>query len=67
MVFIFSHFSLHCLPGQWTTAWLLKGEARPQCKQTACGYSAGLGHSCAAVGSSHGQETAKQISASDML
>lgn len=31
MVFIFSAFCLNCLPGQWTTVWRLKGEARPQC------------------------------------
>lgn len=31
MVFIFSPFWLYCLPGQWTTVWWLKGEARPQC------------------------------------
>lgn len=31
MVFIFSAFCLNCLPGQCTTVWWLKGEARPQC------------------------------------
>lgn len=68
MVFIFSSFCLNCLPGQWTTVWWLKGEARPQCvSRGACGCLSGLGHHRATVGSSPGQETAKEVSASDNL
>lgn len=62
MVFIFSPFCLNCLPGQWTTVWWLKGEARPQCVSRALVVTSGLGHHRATVGSSPGRGAAKEAS-----
>lgn len=68
MVFIFSLFCLNCLPGQWTTVWWLKGEARPQCVSRALVVNfSGLGHHRATVGSSPGRGTAKEASSTANL